>query len=154
MQYDQDLTHNSSLKVALGSPAIRRPPVMSSTTHPVTTQVLCTWILEYWDSSRTLFWAHKTKSGFPHDFVEVWIEGFDTAPPNLQVWMMHLYSALLCIVVQLQSCVCVWGGGLSSTTTSVQHPLVWYDGCHRTTVIVLVSQFRGWSLICSIDIYT
>ncbi len=23
-------------------------------------------------------------------------------------------------------------GGLSSTTTSVQHPLGWYDGCHRT----------------------
>ncbi len=44
-------------------------------------------------------------------------------------WMMHLYSALLCIVVQPKRftimCVCVWGGGgcLSSTTTSVQHPL-------------------------------
>ncbi len=27
-------------------------------------------------------------------------------------------------------------GGLSSTTTSVQHPLGWCDGCHRTTVPV------------------
>ncbi len=26
-----------------------------------------------------------------------------------------------------------WGGGVSSTTTSVQHPLGWYDGCHSTT---------------------
>ncbi len=40
-------------------------------------------------------------------------------------WMMHLYSALMCIAVHpstLQSC---GGGGLSSTTTSVQHPLGW-----------------------------
>ncbi len=29
----------------------------------------------------------------------------------------------------------LWGG-LSSTTTSVQHPLGWCDGCHRTTVPV------------------
>ncbi len=28
------------------------------------------------------------------------------------------------------------GGGLSSTTTSVQHPLGWCDGCHRTTAPV------------------
>ncbi len=27
-------------------------------------------------------------------------------------------------------------GGLSSTTTSVQHPLGWYDGCHRKPVPV------------------
>ncbi len=27
-------------------------------------------------------------------------------------------------------------GGLSSTTTSVQHPLGWCDGCHRTTAPV------------------
>ncbi len=32
-------------------------------------------------------------------------------------------------------CVCVWGV-LSSTTTSVQHPLGWCDGCHRTTAPV------------------
>ncbi len=31
----------------------------------------------------------------------------------------------------------VGGGGLSSTTTSVHHPLGWYDGCHRTTAPVL-----------------
>ncbi len=29
----------------------------------------------------------------------------------------------------------MWGG-LSSTTTSVQHPLGWCDGCHRTTAPV------------------
>ncbi len=28
------------------------------------------------------------------------------------------------------------GGGLSSTATSVQHPLGWCDGCHRTTAPV------------------
>ncbi len=43
-------------------------------------------------------------------------------------WIMHLYSAL-CIVVhpkRLQSYG--GGGGLSSTTTSVQHPLGWCYG--------------------------
>lgn len=53
-----------------------------------TSQILCTWVLEYWDSSRKLFWAPKTKSKFSHDFVEVWLEGFDTgfhgtAPPSI-----------------------------------------------------------------------
>ncbi len=52
-------------------------------------------------------------------------------------WMMHLYSAfcgLLYTQSDLQSC---GGGGLSSTTTSVQHPLGWCDGCHRTMAPVL-----------------
>ncbi len=51
---------------------------------------------------------------------------------------MHLYSAF-CVLLYtqsaLQSCGGV-GGGLSSTTTSVQHPLGWCDGCHRTTAPV------------------
>ncbi len=43
-------------------------------------------------------------------------------------------SALLCIAVHPKL---LWGGGgLSSTTTSVQHPLGWCDGCHRTTAPV------------------
>ncbi len=52
-------------------------------------------------------------------------------------WMMHLYSTLLCIAVHPKRFTIVWGGGgLSSTTTSVQHPLGWCDGCHRTTAPV------------------
>ncbi len=47
-------------------------------------------------------------------------------------WMMHLYSALLCIVVHPKHFTIMWGGGLFSTTTSVQHTLEWCDGCHRT----------------------
>ncbi len=35
-----------------------------------------------------------------------------------------------------QSALQSYGGGLSSTTTSVQHPLGWCDGCHRTTAPV------------------
>ncbi len=39
-------------------------------------------------------------------------------------WMMHLYSALLCIAVHPKCFTIMWGGGgLFSTTTSVQHPL-------------------------------
>ncbi len=50
-------------------------------------------------------------------------------------WMKHLYSALLCIVVHPKRFTIIWGG-LSSTTTSVQHPLGWCDGSHRTTAPV------------------
>ncbi len=51
-------------------------------------------------------------------------------------WIMHLYSAL-CIVVHPKRFTIMWGGGgLSSTTTSVQHPLGWCYGCHRTTAPV------------------
>ncbi len=67
---------------------------------------------------------------------------FDTAlckQPHLSVWMnewmMHLYSGLLCIVVHPKHFTIIWGG-LSSTTTSVQHPLGWCDGSHRTTAPV------------------
>ncbi len=49
-----------------------------------------------------------------------------------------IYIALYCVLLYtqsaLQSCG-VGGGGLSSTTTSVQHPL-WCDGSHRTTAPV------------------
>ncbi len=53
-------------------------------------------------------------------------------------WMMHLYSALLCIAVHPKCFTIMWGrgGGLSSTTTSVQHPPGWCDDCHRTTAPV------------------
>ncbi len=47
----------------------------------------------------------------------------------------YIYSALLCIAVHPKRCTIMWGG-LSSTTTSVQHPLGWCDGCHRTTAPV------------------
>ncbi len=51
--------------------------------------------------------------------------------------MMHLYSALLCIAVHPKHFTIMWGGGgLSSTATSVQHPLGWCNGCHRTTAPV------------------
>ncbi len=49
-----------------------------------------------------------------------------------------LYSAL-CIVVHPKCFKIIrggGGGGLSWTTTSVQHPLGWCDGCHRTTAPV------------------
>ncbi len=55
----------------------------------------------------------------------------------LDEWMMHFYIALYCVWLytqsDLQSC---GGGGLSSTTTSVQHQLGWCNGCHRTTAPV------------------
>ncbi len=44
----------------------------------------------------------------------------------MTMMMMHLYSALLCIAVHPKRFTIIWGvggGGLSSTTTSVQHPL-------------------------------
>ncbi len=50
-------------------------------------------------------------------------------------WLMHLYSALLCIVVH-PKCYTIMRGGLSWTTTSVQYPLGWCDGCFRTTAPV------------------
>ncbi len=50
-------------------------------------------------------------------------------------WMMHLYSAF-CVLLYTQSALQSCGGGLSSTITSVQHPLGWCDGCHRTTAPV------------------
>ncbi len=55
---------------------------------------------------------------------------------NNNEWMMHLYRALLCIVVHPNRFTIMWGGGVSSTTTSMQHPLGWCDGCHKTTAPV------------------
>ncbi len=54
---------------------------------------------------------------------------------SINEWMMHLYSVILCIAVYPKHFTIMWGG-LSSTTTSVQHPLGWCDGCHRTTAPV------------------
>ncbi len=51
-------------------------------------------------------------------------------------WMKHLYSAFnvyCCTPKALYNHV---GGGLSSTTTSVQHPLGWFDSCYRSTAPV------------------
>ncbi len=45
-------------------------------------------------------------------------------------WMNEwgIYIALYCVFSNMGG----GGGGLSWTTTSVQHLLGWYDGCHRT----------------------
>ncbi len=52
-------------------------------------------------------------------------------------WMMHLYSAFYCVCRTSKVLYNhVGGGGLSSTTTSVKHPLGWCDSCHRTTAPV------------------
>ncbi len=44
-----------------------------------------------------------------------------------------IYIVLYCVLLYTQSTL---QSGLSSTTTSVQHPLGWCDGCHRTTAPV------------------
>ncbi len=38
-----------------------------------------------------------------------------------------------CTPKALYNQVCVWGGVSPQSTTSLQHPLGWCDGCHRTT---------------------
>ncbi len=45
-----------------------------------------------------------------------------TVLSNMNELMMHLYSALLCIVVHPKHFTIMWGG-LSSTTISLHHPL-------------------------------
>ncbi len=52
-------------------------------------------------------------------------------------WMneWRTYIALYCVLLYTQSALQSWGG-LFSTTTSVQHPLGWCDGSHRTTAPV------------------
>ncbi len=67
----------------------------------------------------------------------------------LKLWMNEwcIYIALYCILLYtkgaLQSC---GGGGLYSTTTNVQHPLGWCDGCHRTAAPVRY-RWRGERVI-------
>ncbi len=55
-------------------------------------------------------------------------------------WMNDAFhiALLLCIAIHPKRFTIKWGGGgsLSSTTTSVQHPLGWCDGSHRTTAPV------------------
>ncbi len=68
-------------------------------------------------------------------------------------WMNEwcIYIALYCVLLYTQSALqsCGGGGGLSSTTTSVQHPLGWCDGCHRTTAPVRSphTRYRGERVI-------
>ncbi len=57
-------------------------------------------------------------------------------------WMMHLYRALLCIVVHPKHFTIIWGGGLFSTTTSVQHPLgCFVSRCTKFDFSLLLWQF-------------
>ncbi len=60
--------------------------------------------------------------------------------------------ALYCVLLYTQSTLQSWGGGgFSLTITSVQHPLGWCDGCHRTTAPVRSShtsyRWRGERVI-------
>ncbi len=48
----------------------------------------------------------------------------------------RIYISLYCALCTPKRFTIMWVGGLSSTTTSVQHPLGWYDGCHRTAAQV------------------
>ncbi len=53
-------------------------------------------------------------------------------------WMNEwcIYIVLYCLLLYTQSALQSRGGGFSSTTTSVENPLGWCDGCHRTTAPV------------------
>ncbi len=68
---------------------------------------------------------------------------------NLNEWMVAFIKCFVycCTPKALYNHV----GGLSSNTTSVQHPLGWYDGCHRTTAPVRSPQtsyrWRGEKVI-------
>ncbi len=55
---------------------------------------------------------------------------------------MHLYSAFIVYCCAPKALYNHVGGGFSSTTTSVQHPLGWCDGCHRTTASVRSPQLQ------------
>ncbi len=54
---------------------------------------------------------------------------------KMNEWMMHLYSAFI-VYCHTPKALYNHVGGHSSTTTSVQHPLGWCDGSHRTTAPV------------------
>ncbi len=54
---------------------------------------------------------------------------------RMNEWIMHLYSTLLCIVVHPKRFTIMWGVS-PQPPPSVQHPLGWCDGCHRTTAPV------------------
>ncbi len=79
-------------------------------------------------------------------------------------WMMHLYSALLCIAVHPKRFTIMWGSlfnhhQCAASTTSVQHPLGWCDGSHRAHHTPATggeerewwSQSSGWGLLGGYD---
>ncbi len=66
------------------------------------------------------------------------------SPENHDEWMMIMmnewciYIALYCVLLYTQIALQSWGGGgggLSSTITSVQHPLGWCDDCQSTSAL-------------------
>ncbi len=62
--------------------------------------------------------------------------GFKETGTNMNEWCIYI-ALLLCIAIHPKRFTIMWrGGGLSSTTTSVQHPLGWCDGSHSTTAPV------------------
>ncbi len=58
--------------------------------------------------------------------------------PDVHKYMNEwwIYIALFCVLLYTTKRFTIMWGGLSSTTTSVQHPLGWCDGCHSTTAPV------------------
>ncbi len=78
------------------------------------------------ESKSALFGLQKVDAIRNH-----WLRLFTTEWMNEWCTYIVLYSVLL--YTQSTSQSCGGGGGVSLTTTSVQHPLGWCDGCHRTT---------------------
>ncbi len=55
------------------------------------------------------FWIWKTEIAF---FVNLFLQCMDDIMETwMNKWMMHLYSALLCIVVHPKRFTIMWGGG-------------------------------------------
>ncbi len=74
-----------------------------------------------------------------HWLVCVWGEGLtDRSITKTRTCYMNdaFYIALFVYCCTPKALYNHVGGGLSSTTTSVQHPFGWCDGCHRTTAPV------------------
>ncbi len=90
------------------------------------------------------FWIWKTEIAF---FVNLFLQCMnDIMETWMNKWMMHLYSALLCIVVHPKRFTIMWGGGVSPQWKPNQKGNCDYISHNSFFLVILISYLTNSDL--------
>ncbi len=119
VKVDQFTSNSITLNVGAPQVCVLSPLLYFLYTHDCVSSHSSTSIIKFADDTVVLGLISNNDETAYLDEVE-----------RLTSWMneWYIYIELYCVWLYTQS--------LSSTPTSVQHPLGWYNGCHRTTAPV------------------
>ncbi len=93
-------------------------------------------------SSKVIADLHPSLAIFKKVKILVW---FQMMNEWMNEWMMHLYSALLCIAVHTKHFTIMWGGLSSTTTSDHRKTMIWSSSLPNNWTKSVYLKFCEWT---------